>query len=510
MGFLTDLVTEGFSGACSNIYWDNHYKDFCRSSGLPYLPVKTGNPISLFNKEIDNKDEKKEEQNLTTIITNIIKELSKINLSTEDVDGTKSLNPKSETCLIEVLDDKFDIQDVKNNIEEAKKKFNLSNPDDICALTTQITAILFTSGLIDSDTVFDALGQDPDGYAIVNEIVRIYSGKPMDVRLPQQNIKDTIKDCADDFAKWAAWENEFLVDHVSSSVMFNNIKESHKYILNCLEQLRAQVDTIDVDSNDITEEPKPEKSPVEVEPFVPMAAPVVTIGYPASTKQKMIKKAEAAFIDSLPNTGTYKFNVINDMMELVIPDMTNMNNLGFTHYMVDPNVLLGNGYNISGWMNKPDGTRCGVYVSSKHTDIVKKIIDGKNNYTLTQPEVQRVLADQFTDQIIYYYLDPKGLSDKVKKLNTTELKKLEQKLSVVVKHDFSKFPASRLRILSWNSMDDFVLISDEKVRAPLSDYNPKNTWGFINKGLTITVKDDQFTVKYGDNSGTYDIVYPTN
>ena len=65
-----------------------------------------------------------------------------------------------------------------------------------------------------------------------------------------------------------------------------------------------------------------------------------------------------------------------------------------------------------------------------------------------------------------------------------------------------KIPMSRLRFRSFKSVDDFVLVSDDKCKSPLA----YTTFNIITQGLVIKVSENKVVVKCGDDyNQTYEI-----
>lgn len=151
---------------------------------------------------------------------------------------TNTASGNGETHALKIYDDRFDALDVKRNIAAAVNHFGIGNDRDIDIIRTQIAAILYISGLADTDTIFEALNKDSTAYAIVNECVRLYNGEPMDERLIRMDIdKDTGDAVFEKLKLLTDWELEYLTECIgpaNEDGLPSSIKEAHINIMNCL------------------------------------------------------------------------------------------------------------------------------------------------------------------------------------------------------------------------------------------------------------------------------------
>lgn len=188
---------------------------------------------------------------------------------------------------------------------------------------------------------------------------------------------------------------------------------------------------------------------------------------------------------------SYQFNKINDLIELVI-----YNNGRMDSYLIDPGTIIGNGYNLihyTGDMYQ--------FINLKHNDIIEKLLDNKL-YMLSYEEIQRIAADMFTNGYIYQMVDMTKGPEILPKLSEEDKHKLGLKLTAVLNlpcwtNGFfdGKIPRSRLRFRSFKSVDDFVLVSDDKCKSPLVGV----TYGIITPGLVVKVSEDKITIKCGED-----------
>lgn len=217
---------------------------------------------------------------------------------------------------------------------------------------------------------------------------------------------------------------------------------------------------------------------------------------PQGLTKQVVNQITKAFGETL-NGYSYQFNRINDLIELVI-----YNNGRMDSYLIDPGTIIGNGYN----MIHPDGN-FSRFINLKHKDIIAKILQNKQ-YMLNFEELQRIGNDMFTNTFIYKMIDMSKGPEFLPKLSQEEFYKLGLKLSFVLNLPWSsngldgKIPMSRLRFRSFKSVDDFVLVSDDKCKSPLA----YTTYNVITPGLVVKVAEDKVVVKCGeDYTETYEI-----
>lgn len=218
---------------------------------------------------------------------------------------------------------------------------------------------------------------------------------------------------------------------------------------------------------------------------------------PQGLSKQVVNQITKAFGETL-NGYSYQFNRINDLIELIIYNTGRMDS-----YLIDPGTIIGNGYNLI----HPVGN-IRQFINLKHKDIVAKILSNKL-YMLNFEELQRISNDMFTNTSIYAMVDMSKGPEFLPKLSQEEFYKLGMKLSFVYNLPWSsnngldgKIPMSRLRFRSFKSVDDFVLVSDDKCKSPLA----YTTFNIITQGLVIKVSENKVVVKCGDDyNQTYEI-----
>lgn len=139
-----------------------------------------------------------------------------------------------------VCDGRFDALKIKKNIAAAVNHFGIGNDGDIDIIRTQIAAILYTAGLADTDTIFEALNKDSTAYATVNERVRMYSGEPMDEKPIKMDLdKDIDAAVVEKLRLLMDWELKYLTERMGCSDkddLPGNIMERYGNVMNYLDE----------------------------------------------------------------------------------------------------------------------------------------------------------------------------------------------------------------------------------------------------------------------------------
>lgn len=160
-------------------------------------------------------------------------------------------------------------------------------------------------------------------------------------------------------------------------------------------------------------------------------------------------------------------------------------------YYIDPNVVIGNGFNIFCNMPIPGES---ILVNFKHKDIIKKAIDDPS-YILSTDEIMRCQKDMFMNTAIYYRIDMSDSAKFIGKLSKEDFNKLGKKLSAVATMNYAQYglPADpRLRINTFTSVDEFTLVSDTKTFSPLVDKHM--TASQIVHGMELKIDHDDIYV----------------
>lgn len=241
--------------------------------------------------------------------------------------------------------------------------------------------------------------------------------------------------------------------------------------------------------------------------------PTVNVEDPENAQQEdqqlfrsVVDRIEKFIIDSGLGSVHRLYRVSNDsgLYELLFDN--------FSSIAVDPGIIAGNGVNflstarvIYGGVSK--------YITAlvnleQDPDIAKKILQ-QPEYVLTQKEHERALSRLYPKMAIYDFVDFSGMSDYMTKMTQRDKVLLGKKLGVIVdlmiKGD--AIPA-RFRFLTFESVEKFILISDDKVKAPLqSMVRTILPWSFVVNGEELTYNTlnagkpgnviESYTIEYG-------------
>ena len=169
------------------------------------------------------------------------------------------------------------------------------------------------------------------------------------------------------------------------------------------------------------------------------------------------------------------------------------------HYFIDPNIVIGNGYNM--FCNTPIPNDS-IMVNFKHKDILKKAI-ADPQYILTTDEILICQRDMFLNPNIYYRIDMFDVTKFFGKLSEEDFNRLGKKLSAISTINFALFylpDDPRLRIKTFTSVDEFTLVSDNKTHSPLLDRH--ETASQIVYGLELKINEDEIDMIYPDPNGS--------
>lgn len=236
--------------------------------------------------------------------------------------------------------------------------------------------------------------------------------------------------------------------------------------------------------------PQATESDVVKNPFVYVNGSATTSSVlPESTRKQVLK----AFGDLL-NNRTYNLESIGNgnIIQLSFPDRQQA-------YWIDPSIIIGDGFNLYWQADSP------IMINiSRNRDIIKKILDDPN-YALTPEEYNRVRACQFKNDGLYDCLDMSGMSRNINGMNADTMFKFEEKLNKIFGIDPQTGAFSnpvfqgygklfRFRFSKFKSINDFTLVSDEKVKSPVQGVND------ILPGMTVLVYKNNYIVKYNEQS----------
>lgn len=380
----------------------------------------------------------------------------------EKTDGTKTCKAETDTDLYMISDDQLaeNVEDAISKIKGSKKLIDLT-----------ISSMLYMASVITPEQLYKRC-KNNDDIEVVNTMIKFYSGLPIASNISCLNINEVISlNLLKDIVNYEAeYYKKTLSPTEDGNIIIDEILEKTRDLI------------IEANRNDLKMDGVEDPDPVVPIQFINKN---LDLTQPQRLSKGVLNKLEKEFGDILCMYH-HQFNRINDLIELIIYNDSRMD-----QYIIDPGTIIGNGFNVI--CNIPGDT---ILVNAKHKDILAKAFANKN-YTLTPEEVSRANNDMFLNQSIYRMIDMSKGPEILPKLSDEEFTKLGKKLSFILNLNWNPviIPASRLRIRSFKSIDDFVLVSDEKCKSPLAGYTLPN----ITPGLIIRVNGDDILVKLGED-----------
>ena len=373
---------------------------------------------------------------------------------------------------VEVIDPVYDPvflsdDELDENIEEAYKHIKADGNQ----IKLLILSIFYTASIIKPEQMYKRC-KTQDDLEFINSVVKFYSGLPIFPQYTTLSINEvvSIKLLKD------------VVDYESGyEKLFDN--EAISAIVNKSSQLLTAFEKKSMEINGVKGQ----------EPTIPLFFTSKNMnltgnfGVPKNVVSKLEKE-----LGEILHKYAHQFNKVNDLIELVIYDNGRMDS-----YYIDPGTIIGNGFNVI--CNIPGDT---IMVNIKHKDILEKVFENVL-YILTPEEIQRVSQDMFSNARIYFMMDMSKGPEILPKLSEEEFVKLGKKLTFILNLPWNpnNIPFGRLRFRSFKSIDDFVLVSDDKCKSPL----PPETFETISPGLSIKIEGDDIIVKYGELTNKYKI-----
>ena len=264
------------------------------------------------------------------------------------------------------------------------------------------------------------------------------------------------------------------------------------------------------------EDDEPEVEEVEANPAEELAKVEEEIDLSAVVKPVFVQENPFVLVDpSLPKQGTGVSDALFEKLEKVFNPLfentsyryemkanglinlfVTKSNLGVEDtYVVDPGIVMGRGEVCILAKTAPEFNDT-IFVSVKRfPEIVKRILSSVF-YVLEKDELQQVIDGYFRNMNIYRYVDMSN-TDKMKDLTDAEFQKLGKKLTYIlskVKEQSTGMDLPRFRFNHFESIDDFMIISDPAVKSPLADIN--ETSSIICEGLIFEVKCDDVIQTY--------------
>lgn len=402
---------------------------------------------------------------------------SKVNETSEEAKSTPTVVYKLTDNDVEILKKNFSNSDIADNISAAFYELDIEDDTDKDIVRYQVLTMLYMSSMINLDQVKNFC-KTPVDYIAFNSFVTEYTGKAPDKLSITKNLSDIFGDAenAMEMAEFVKWEQGYISEKIDKAY-------EKRFLDTCddiLKHLKELKDIIDVQDPIVTVNPK---TTVDNSTF-------------SDEKRNQMKAAlEHGFEKLLEPYKFHAFNVFGfGVAELVISS----DDL-YTHnrYRVDPDTILGNGYNVI-WSYIPSigMPAVDIYINIKHTDIISKIF-ADPNYQLTGEEISKCLNDRYLDDSIYYYFDMTSFKKYKKRLNEVQNIELGKKLSAVsYLMGTGEIPQCRLRLEKWNGINNFSIVSDKQAISPLVANKPQGTCAAINEDMRIEMGKGTFKVGF--------------
>ena len=324
------------------------------------------------------------------------------------------------------------------------------------------------------------------------------------INIDDNEEKEIINGIASMFDFGKIYKDANVADLKKYDPKFNNGAIDQKYIIEIdriseLKNIKAMMEKINankpkksftVDENDVIH-PVSFDNLIEREANDSSAIPMKGKGI----SNNLFKKLEKAFLPHMGKTYHRYEKEENGFIDMFYENGSEAGGM----IRIDPGLVMGKGglYVLSNFSNDV------CFVDIKHHEIITKIL-GNNFYQLTSDEYQVVVDDLFRNTEHYQYYDLSNTSF-LGKLSNEEFQKLGKKLTFVSAklalertNDAMPHPEiqPRLRLTNWKSIDNFDLISDERVISPL--HSSHQTFGVVELGLKVEVRKDD-VIEYKNN-----------
>jgi len=169
-------------------------------------------------------------------------------------------------------------------------------------------------------------------------------------------------------------------------------------------------------------------------------------------------------------------------------------------YTIETGDLFGRGINII--YTLPNNAILPINISEDE-DIAERVLLNIN-YPLSQDEVNRAISRMLPNYNLYRWFDTKGLN--LAKLNSVDINKLSNKLTAIINIYAAVDPNNipRFRFTKVKNVDNFKLVSDEKVNRP-KIYVDNNLISNIINGESISINKDKIIITdaHGKNARAY-------
>jgi hypothetical protein len=206
---------------------------------------------------------------------------------------------------------------------------------------------------------------------------------------------------------------------------------------------------------------------------------------------KLEKKFDGLLTKADGTVFNHQFNKINELYELVIYDQ-----MMFRSYKIDPGHIFGLGIGLL----VDDTFRSTHLVPVTEKEIVKKILaSDRPEISLTDDEWVKIKSNLMRDWRIYSNIDMSRGEELLPNMSKDDYMKFQYRLAVLVTLPWGQNNRPilpRVRIRKFNSPDDFILASDDKVKlVSLGSFNQ-----FIDPNFVIVIKGERIVIRTGENT----------
>ena len=340
------------------------------------------------------------------------------------------------------------------------------------------SSMLYASTHICSEDLFQAIGKSEDNMLLANSLVHVWTGVSINpgfecVDDPVDLLKNPM-----DLTSIAG----YVATKLSGSALIQNIADRCRTMVTENDRKRQELMGV--------------KDPDPIVPIMFINNPIKQQTediHLTNAEKKALKKKFRGLLDG----KDYQFNKLKDMYELVVSDQV----FGRRVYLID-RYSFENDLNVLVTINHS------WYPISLDTesDIIKKILDNPA-YVITEQEMQRIISRINFSAVVYANIDMSNIAEIKRRIVASgkpgDDKRFNEKLVRILDVQWQMhfgIDIPRLRISEFNSVDDFTLVSDDKVKLPALA-------GFNNNLLPISIKvaGDNLYASYGDLNATIEL-----
>ena len=405
----------------------------------------------------------------------------------EPVENPPAIKDDVEDVDYSIMLGAFNADDLKNNLDDAYVE--LAELDNRKVKLT-ILDLLYIGCFIRAEEVYKNMNPEnsDDDIVFVNSLNNVLTGLPFNYNKDILNIEDLIdlKDLDEIIKYERTYEKLGYSPEITSA--YHVIKELRESKVE--KPTSAETKTVSSDGENVI-----------VSPLSFATNSELTQKMAAESKENMsvIKKSEITMLEKkfegLLDGYNHQFNKMVDLYELAIQRPN-----GYVEsYTIDPGHVFGIGTAL---IIDRFGSKFPLSVKMK--DTCKKVLaNSLSANNLTQKEMIEMTKDLMVDYHIYANIDMSRGEEIRSKMSRDEFKKFENILGTILKLPWGKdgrpmLPRTRIR--SFKAWNDFILVSDEKVKCPLFAWS-----NMLISDMTIIVKKDKILIRYGDNEGVVDL-----